>query len=280
MSRPLLLATDLDRTLLPNGLEPESPGARARLAQVAALPVVTLVYVSGRDLSLVQEAIAAYHLPKPDFILADVGSSIYTRSGASWQRLERWDAHLAEVWAQDTPALLAALLAQFTALHLQASERQARYKLSYYTDLSTDISCLHRDIQAVMAQAGVLTQLIWSSDLAAGVHLLDILPIRADKYQALVFLAAQQGLARDDLLFAGDSGNDLPVLTSSIPAVLVRNAAPEVVQAARQDAPPATLYWANGGFEGMNGHYAAGILEGIAHYRPDIMKFLEAPGHV
>ncbi len=81
-------------------------------------------------------------------------------------------------------------------------------------------------------------------------------------------------------VFAGDSGNDLPVLVSQIPSILVRNASPEVKQEAQylvnNVSVRAPLYLARGGFRGMNGNYAAGIMEGIAHYHPEIITLLES----
>ena len=58
MSERLLICTDLDRTLLPNGVQPESPGARRRFAALASRPEVTLVYVTGRHRALVEQAIS------------------------------------------------------------------------------------------------------------------------------------------------------------------------------------------------------------------------------
>jgi hypothetical protein len=37
----------------------------------------------------------------------------------------------------------------------------------------------------------------------------------------------------------------------------------------------AAFYQAQGGFLGMNGNYSAGILEGIAHYHPDTLPWME-----
>ena len=42
MNRQLLLCTDLDRTVLPNGPQSESQGARTLFAALAARPEVTL----------------------------------------------------------------------------------------------------------------------------------------------------------------------------------------------------------------------------------------------
>lgn len=45
----LLLCTDLDRTLLPNGSQPESEQARKKFHELVKQPQVTLVYVTVRQ---------------------------------------------------------------------------------------------------------------------------------------------------------------------------------------------------------------------------------------
>ena len=70
-----LLCTDLDRTLIPNGPAEESPRAAGFFARLAADPRVTLAYVSGRHRTLIEDAIATYDLPAPDYVIADVGTT-------------------------------------------------------------------------------------------------------------------------------------------------------------------------------------------------------------
>ena len=77
MPKHILICTDLDRTLLPNGRQPESPGARDHFARLVAHPEVTLAYVSGRHRELVEDAIRDYRLPLPDWVIGDVGTTIY-----------------------------------------------------------------------------------------------------------------------------------------------------------------------------------------------------------
>jgi hydroxymethylpyrimidine pyrophosphatase-like HAD family hydrolase len=60
MIQPLLICTDLDRTLIPNGEQPESPQARPLFRQLVSHSQIILAYVTGRDKMLVQEAIAEY----------------------------------------------------------------------------------------------------------------------------------------------------------------------------------------------------------------------------
>ncbi len=80
-------------------------------------------------------------------------------------------------------------------------------------------------------------------------------------------------------LFAGDSGNDLEVLTSPIPSVLVANGHPDVRETALrlvgERGLADRLYCARGDWYGMNGNYSAGILEGVAHFRPDLAAHLQ-----
>ncbi|MEJ2397571.1 MAG: HAD family hydrolase, partial [Gammaproteobacteria bacterium] len=105
-----------------------------------------------------------------------------------------------------------------------------------------------------------------------------ILPQRASKYHAIDFLRQRLGLSKEDAVFAGDSGNDLPVLTSDIPSILVNNAQAGVKKTARQLSDQTglaqQLYLARGGFYGLNGNYCAGILEGLGHYHPHIRNMI------
>lgn len=279
MTQSLLLCTDLDRTLIPNGEAPESPDARPRLARLVARPEVTLVYVTGRHLSLVREAIAEYQLPVPDILIGDVGTSIYDIGADAWTPLLDWQEELGRDWAGLDRETLAARLADIPLLRPQEPSKQAPYKLSSYAPIDVDSAALLMEVGARLESLGVRANLIWSLDEAAAVGLLDVLPSRASKYHAIEFLMRRLGHNASTTLFAGDSGNDLEVLVSPIPAVLVANGHPEVRERARRESATAgladRLYCARGDWSGMNGNYAAGILEGIAHFRPDLIDLLE-----
>ena len=80
-----LLCTDLDRTLIPNGAQAESPGAREHFRQLVGREEVTLAYVSGRHRALIEQGIAEYGLPQPDYAIADVGATIYRVKAGSWE---------------------------------------------------------------------------------------------------------------------------------------------------------------------------------------------------
>jgi len=279
MPDQLLICTDLDRTLIPNGPQPESPGARDRFARLVAHPQVTLAYVSGRDRALVEAALDHYHLALPDFVLGDVGTSIYHLGPRlDWQRQRAWEEEIAQDWNGLTRSDLEQKLRHLPHLQLQEAARQNSYKLSYFLPLQSDRVALATRIEECVEPLGVRLRLVWSLDEAAGIGLLDLLPERASKYHAIEALLQQQGFGYTDTVFCGDSGNDMEVLASPVPAVLVANSPADVQALARRLAAEAghadRLYLARGNFMGLNGNYSAGILEGIAHYHPDTIAWM------
>jgi len=80
--RQLLLCTDLDRTLIPNGEQAESPRAKELFERLVGREEVTLAYVTGRHRGLIEQAIQEYDLPLPDFAIGDVGTTIYQVSAS------------------------------------------------------------------------------------------------------------------------------------------------------------------------------------------------------
>jgi len=270
-----LLCTDLDRTLIPNGSQPESPEAGPRFKQLVSREEITLVYVTGRHRALIEQAIAEFDLPRPDFAIADVGTTIYHVGPSGWLQSDAWDAQIAPDWHGMTHDELYRLLSVFPALRLQEREKQNRHKLSYYIPLDTDVPALIADMHERLRFARIRANLIWSIDEPARLGLLDVLPVSANKLHAIRFLMQQLGYTLDNTVFAGDSGNDLDVLTSGIRSVLVANADAETKRRAAQSNPD-VLYVATGGYLGMNGNYSAGILEGAAHYWPEVDAWLHA----
>lgn len=279
MLQRLLICTDLDRTLIPNGEPAESRGARAHFSTLTGQAQVTLVYVSGRHRELVEAAIREYDLPVPDYVIGDVGTTIYRVGSAhAWQADAEWESEIAADWNGLDHAALACALADFPELRLQEPEKQNRYKLSYYVAIDADRTRLEPAIEARLETLGAHARQVWSIDAAAATGLLDVLPARASKHHAIAALMRELGFSAAETVFCGDSGNDLEVLASAIPAVLVANSTPEfrvqVLETARAGGFEERLYLARGGFMGLNGNYAGGMLEGIAHYYPDSIAWM------
>ena len=274
--RPLLLCTDLDRTLLPNGEAPESPRARPLFRRLAAAEGVTVVYVSGRDRGLVASAVAEYDLPDPDYLVSDVGTTICGRDGARWSA---WDEHIALGWGGRDGPRLARLVGELPGVSLQEPSRQGRFKLSYEVRPAAATAHHAMAMAKVLSEVGLSVTVVPSLDDVAGVGLIDVLPAAAGKETAIEFLRERLSVTRDDTVCAGDSGNDLDVLTGPLPAVLVANATDDVRKSASVGAKAggyaAQLYLARGGVLGLNGNYAAGILEGVLHFHPERLADLK-----
>jgi sucrose-6F-phosphate phosphohydrolase len=282
MMQKLFVCTDLDRTLLPNGKQAESPEARTIFARLVNRPEVCLAYVSGRNLSLVQEVIQEYNLPSPDFIVGDVGSTIYHFNGDIWQSYQNWAQEIAVDWqglnSLDLQPLFTDIV-DISHLTLQEVDKQNRFKLSYYLPLEVDNQALQDCMNLRLQEQNIASSLIYSVDEAKGVGLLDILPARATKFHAIEFLRCQLNFDYNNTVFAGDSGNDLPVLVSDLPSILVANAHDDIIKKAQLQTQLQenmnSFYLAKGGFLGMNGNYSAGILEGIVYYHPHTKQWME-----
>ncbi len=275
--RPLLLCTDLDRTLLPNGVAVESSRARELFRRLVDAPDVTLAYVTGRDAALVNEAMATYDLPLPDYRITDVGATIHGPDGERWTA---WDEHIGVDWVGRDRSQLALIVGNLPGVELQHPSRQGRFKLSY--EVRPELATGDRAVAMAesLAAADLAVRVVPSRDDVTGAGLVDVLPARAGKAAAIEFLRRHLGLRREDTVCAGDSGNDMDFLVGPLPAVLVANAADDVREAARNDAAAAglgdRLYLAAGGVPGLNGNYAGGIIEGVLHYHPERASDLEA----
>ena len=274
MIQPLLICTDLDRTLIPNGEQPESPQARPLFRQLVSHPSIILVYVTGRDQVLVQDAIAEYELPIPNFVIADVGSSIYEIKDNQWLRLTDWDKQISVDWQYKTQSDLVIFFTDFDQIKLQEITKQGLHKLSYYVSLDIELEPIITKIRAKLEAEKIQANIIWSIDEKAQIGLLDILPISANKYHAIAYLMKKQNFTLDNTVFSGDSGNDLDVLMSPIKSILVANAHLNVKETIQSTIEKTVLkdsiYIAQGQSSKLNGNYSAGILEGIFHYFPDL----------
>ncbi len=274
----ILICSDLDRTLIPNGYQEESAHARPALRRLAQHPNVYVAYVSGRGRKLILEAIEEYYLPLPDYAIGDVGTTLYRISNGNWHLSDDWHREIGQDWKGYGWAELAECFEDMEALQLQEPEKQNRYKLSFYTDQKIDQQEVAENIRSRLAKQGVDAGVIWSVDEMRKIGLLDILPARANKLHAIRFLINQEQFRDDRTVCAGDSGNDLAVLTSGLQAILVKNAIAEVRKEAVEMLSAKhmldCLYLPKGNFFSMNGNYAAGVLEGLVHFIPETEKLI------
>ena len=274
----ILICSDLDRTIIPNGYQEESAHARPVFRHVTEHANIHLTYVSGRDKQLIIDAIEEFYLPQPDYAIGDVGTTFYRIINGNWQLSDEWSDEISQDWQGLNWEGLAEYFEDMKDVRLQELEKQSPHKLSFYTDQDVDQPHLKEKIRLVLMQRNLRANIIWSVDEISSRGLLDIIPARANKLHAIQFLMKQEQFFDDKTVFAGDSGNDLDVLTSGLRAILVKNAADEVRKEAVEKLSAKhmmhRLYFPEGNYCGMNGYYAAGVIEGLVHFFPETKKLV------
>ncbi|WP_162006851.1 HAD-IIB family hydrolase [Roseimaritima sediminicola] len=260
---PAVLATDLDGTFIPLDDQPHNRDALGELARVLRERRLQLVFVTGRHFASVTQAIEQYQLPRPQWIICDVGTSLYAAdTDASFHPVTAYARHLQQRVGEITVDVLREQLSAITGLRLQEPEKQGPFKLSYYAD-ANQLDPLVAQIQASLDSSAAPYNVIASVDPFNNDGLIDLLPAGVSKAHGLSFWAGQQGLDEQAILFAGDSGNDLAALTAGYRSILVRNAADAVRQQVR------TVHqqqgWENRLYTAQQ-TATSGVLEGVRHY--------------
>ncbi|MCB5185845.1 HAD-IIB family hydrolase [Methylobacillus gramineus] len=199
---------------------------------------------TGRPLESAVAILKEWQVPIPEVLITSVGSEIHY--GSRLIPDTGWANHIRHKWRRED---LAAAMSKIAGLTLQAPENQREFKLSYIVDPATMPSL--EEINHQLREQQLFAQLIYSHG-----EFLDLLPIRASKGHAIRYLAYKWGVPLRNFLVAGDSGNDHEMLVGDTLGVVVGNHSEELEKLRGMEQ----VYFAQG-------HYAAGILEGIEHYR-------------
>jgi maltooligosyltrehalose trehalohydrolase len=218
-----VLATDLDGTLIPLTDQPRNRTDLRILADELPAHGVQLVFVTGRHFTSVENAIEVHDLPSPAWIICDVGTSIFRSLNGGYEPIEAYRDHLDKTTNTMPIDELGSLFDSLDGLQLQESEKQGRFKRSYYADaahIDKLVVAMWRKLDAVDAPYSI----IHSVDPFTGEGLIDLLPAAASKAYALTWWARQLGIGAGDIVFAGDSGNDLAALTAGYRTIVVGNA--------------------------------------------------------
>ncbi|MBB6307239.1 HAD family hydrolase [Xanthobacter tagetidis] len=232
----LVLATDLDGTFLGG-----SDLQRADLYRwiEARRAEITLVFVTGRDLPFVR-ALAARGVPRPDFVIGDVGTTI--AGGAGLVPLAELERPIAEAW-RDAGARVRELLKGEPGLTPQPTE--FRYRMSY----CYDPAALRPSAREKVEAAGF--DCLTSADT-----FFDVLPRGVSKGPTLERVIRHLSIAPERVLCAGDTLNDLSLLSTPFAGVAVGNSEPALVRAVA-NLPDVYLSRLPG---------AAGIADALAHH--------------
>ncbi|MFD8600076.1 HAD-IIB family hydrolase [Kitasatospora sp. NPDC059646] len=213
MSR--VLVTDLDGTLLGGDSDD-------RLALREALdrhPEVTVVFATGRGPASVREVLRDPLVPRPRWIVADVGATVL--DGADFSAVEPLQGQLRAGWPG--PERVRAALERFPALEYQRGVAQDG-RCSYYLEPAD----LTAELTAAVAGLG----LAW---VYSGGRFFDVLPPEASKGAAVRALAEKLNWPADSVLVAGDSLNDLSLFRLGAHGVIVGGAEPALGAAVGDD---------------------------------------------
>jgi sucrose-phosphate synthase len=233
-----MLATDIDDTLLGDDK------ALEELNNLLNERKDKLIFgvATGRALESARSILQENNVREPDFIISSVGSEIYY--GPDFQQDKGWRSHIAVRWQR---ARIQRLLSKLDFLELQEEETQSAYKLSYYLEnIDERLTRVHQ----VLTENRVQYTIIYSRN-----QFLDILPARASKGKAIRYLCYKWNFPYDNVIVAGDSGNDEEMLRGSTLGIVVANHSEDLETLRGRKK----VYFSKG-------ECAAGILDGIRHY--------------
>jgi sucrose-6F-phosphate phosphohydrolase len=224
-----VLATDLDGTLIPLPDVQQNVTDLQTLGNRLTQGCLPLIFVTGRHLQSVLNAVRTFQLPSPNWIIADVGTSIYEmHSDKGWQLVDAYANHLHDSVRATTLSSVQERFLKFPELELQGEEKQGRFKLSYYCATATTQAVANR-LQAELDTCDLPYAITSCLDPFCDRGMIDVLPRAASKAAALQWLAQFLNLEPSSIVFAGDSGNDLAALVSGFRSIVVANAEANLV---------------------------------------------------
>ena len=223
-----VIATDLDRTLIPNGIAKDTNSVQKFTAFLHQKPF-NLIYVTARSKDSVLRAIDRYKLPIPHIIIGQVGTTIHVNKNGNFTSVQEWEQKIRKenpLWDRET---ITNNLCKIPQLQLQAEKEQNRFKLSYiFQTIEERKEYEEAVITTVNAIARESATVIISDDLNAHLSYVDILPKTVSKLTALKFVIYTYNLVKSNVLCAGDSENDYSMLLSDLTSVVVGNASEDV----------------------------------------------------
>ena len=253
----------MDGTLIPLDGDVENRRDLSRLCRTLEQHQLELLYVTGRHHQLVLDAVRSYELPLPGWLICDVGASIYKRTaGDSYSLVEAYHAHLADRVGDFKISKLSDQFADQSQLRLQEEEKQGRFKLSYYC-AADQLEALTSRLARSLDQSAAPYRIISSIDPFTGDGLIDFLPHGVSKDFALRWWVEHTNRDEREIVFAGDSGNDLAALTAGYRSIVVANAAQRVVQQVKEAHRSAG--WSKRLFLAKR-TATSGVLEGLVHF--------------
>ncbi len=242
----LILATDLDGTFL-GGTDKQR---KVLYDWISAHENHILIFVTGRDLPFIRELIRSPGMPKPHYIIADIGTSVF--DGTTFQPIHEVESSIATLWSNGADRI-AALLDNQPSLQLQ--DAPFRYRRSYYYDPHVFSSDILRKVEE--------TGYDW---ILSANRFFDVLPKGVSKGPTLLRLLEHLGFPHDNVLVAGDTLNDLSLFETRLKGVAVGGAEQPLLESIRD--LPTTYRSSEPG--------AAGISDALRHFRFSTVREIQS----
>ncbi|MEM9941245.1 MAG: HAD-IIB family hydrolase [Planctomycetota bacterium] len=229
MAHPWLF-TDLDGTLIPLDKHPDTVTDLEQIRNLVLDKKLDLAYVTGRHFASALEAIDSFDLPIPRCLICNVGTEIYRAEksidvGLSWRPNVGYSTTLSSLLKNWTTDRLESSLAGIEGLTKQEDEKLSQFKLSFYVQ-ADQLPRLTELIEGILFNQEAPFSVVGSVDPFNGDGLIDLLPDKVNKAFAVNWLAGSMDINfSNQVIYAGDSGNDLAMLAADCRAILVANAA-------------------------------------------------------
>ena len=265
LNKQKLLACDMDGTVIP--LEDKTlfhTCIDTLNQQLADHPGICSAYITGRHIDLALDGIAQWHLPLPNYIVTNVGTTVYVNENGVWKEDPAYRDHMSALAGPVTRERVIDLLKDVEGLELQEPALQSEFKISYYFDDRYQADQLFQMIEAMALSSDMPVSVIVSRDEIRQKGLLDILPKGASKQTALEFLCTSYSFQKHQVVYAGDSGNDIEAFLCGCNAIVLENTPEDVKQYVRQvvdgdDEKQRCIYFSKA-------KYTEGVLEGCVHF--------------
>ncbi len=207
---------------------------------------------TGRCHDDVLDLIADYNIPDPEILITSTGTEIYY--GKNLTLDSSWRKHINHRWE---PERIRELMDTLDGVFKQDEHEQSTFKISYKVDFS--VAPKLSAIQKLLRKNGIRAKVILSLNM-----FLDIIPVRAGSGLCVRHLAFKWGFPLENILIAGDSGNDWGMLAGNTLGVVVGNYSVELEKLRKYPR----VYFADA-------YHAAGIIEGIEYY--DFLNTIRIP---